>query len=330
MLQTTIRDVKWLSFFGCESAVEFRLSLFNSSLCVLGEFFPLGRYSTADELRAGYFTERPRTVNRSSISTTSSPRHNSAGKTLHLPPAAMTLTIQVNDAIRVTAQPLTHEAFLPYGSVIANPRPDVHPSAFSSHSASLPSNAVSANQGHAIQYRNVSRVRNLYAQSPSGRADAVMSMFVCSARGLAPLDDTRDKFTVRLLERHPFTTQTFSPVSSTARRYLVIVAPSLAPSEADHHLPVPAGDDLPGRGLPDVRALRAFVATDAQAVTYGAGTWHAPMVALGPPGTTLDFVVSQFMSGVAVEDCQLVHFETSGREAPTLEVAVPRARLEKL
>lgn len=79
-----------------------------------------------------------------------------------------------------------------------------------------------------------------------------------------------------------------------------------------------------------MRALKAFVATDAQAVTYGAGTWHAPMVALGPPGTTLDFVVSQFMSGVALEDCQLVHFETRGREAPRLEVAVPRARLEKL
>ncbi|KAK9445720.1 Ureidoglycolate hydrolase [Metarhizium brunneum] len=234
----------------------------------------------------------------------------------------MSFTVQVNDAIRVTAQPLTQEAFLPYGSVIANPRPDVHPSAFSSHSASLPANAVSANQGHAIQYRNVSRVRNLYAQSPSGSADAVMSMFVCSARDLAPLNNAQDMFAVRLLERHPFTTQTFSPVASSARRYLVVVAPSLAPGEADHH--------LPGRGPPDVRALKAFVATDAQAVTYGAGTWHAPMVALGPPGTTLDFVVSQFMSGVALEDCQLVHFETRGREAPRLEVAVPRARLERL
>ncbi|KID76429.1 Ureidoglycolate lyase [Metarhizium brunneum] len=242
----------------------------------------------------------------------------------------MSFTVQVNDAIRVTAQPLTQEAFLPYGSVIANPRPDVHPSAFSSHSAALPANAVSANQGHAIQYRNVSRVRNLYAQSPSGSADAVMSMFVCSARDLAPLNNAQDMFAVRLLERHPFTTQTFSPVASSARRYLVVVAPSLAPGEADHHLPVPAGDDVPGRGPPDVRALRAFVATDAQAVTYGAGTWHAPMVALGPPGTTLDFVVSQFMSGIALEDCQLVHFETRGREAPRLEVAVPRARLERL
>lgn len=157
-----------------------------------------------------------------------------------------------------------------------------------------------------------------------------MSMFVCSARELSSVNDTQDKFTVRILERHPFTTQTFAPISSTANGYLVIVAPSLPPGEADKHLPVPVGGDLPGRGLPDLKGLKAFVATDAQAVTYGVGTWHAPMVALGAPGTTLDFVVSQFMSGVAVEDCQLVDFETKGREEPSVEVRVPRARLEKL
>ena len=43
-----------------------------------------------------------------------------------------------------------------------------------------------------------------------------------------------------------------------------------------------------------------------QAVTYGAGTWHAPMVALGEKGTAVDFVVVQFANGVAVEDCQEV------------------------
>ncbi|KHN99430.1 Ureidoglycolate hydrolase [Metarhizium album ARSEF 1941] len=242
-------------------------------------------------------------------------------------------TMQVDAAIQVAAAALTEEAFQPYGDVISNPRPDVHPSAFSSRSASLPANAVSANQGFAIQYRNVSRVRNLYGQSPSGRADAVMSMFVCSARGLSPLSATHDKFTVRLLERHPFTTQTFAPVASSARRYLVVVAPSLPPSGADRHLPAPEADGLPGRGLPHLKALRAFVATDAQAVTYAPGTWHAPMVALGAPGTTLDFVVSQFASGVAVEDCQIVELEAGHRAegGPSLvEVAVPKSRLEKL
>ncbi|UNI20594.1 Ureidoglycolate lyase [Purpureocillium takamizusanense] len=239
--------------------------------------------------------------------------------------------------VQVTAQPLSHEAFAPFGSVIANPRADVHPSAFAAHAASLPANAFSANQGSAIQYRNVSRVRNLYAQAPSGGpGEPVFSMFVCAARELAPAPDStesapEDLFAVKVLERHPFTTQTFAPVSSSAETYLVVVAPSLLPSEADEGLPVPqAGHDLPGRGLPDLSGMVAFVATNAQAVTYGAGTWHAPMVVLGEEGTTLDFVVSQSMSGVPDEDCQLVEFVSEDGSEPRIDVRIPKGRREKL
>lgn len=244
-------------------------------------------------------------------------------------------TVQIGDQrVQVTAQPLTQEAFAPYGAVIHNPRPDIHPSTFDANAKSLPANAFAANQGYAIQYRNVSPVRSLYDQSPSGKGNAVMSMFVCSTRALDRADSHDDKFTVKLLERHPYTTQTFAPVSSAAHAYLIVVAPSLAPSSQDSHLCVPTvGDDLPGRGLPDLRGLRAFVATAAQAVTYGAGTWHAPMVVLGPPGTTMDFVVSQSMSGVPVEDCQLIEFTSGNGGEPNVEVRVPRpaaARNQKL
>lgn len=247
----------------------------------------------------------------------------------------MALTVNIGDRrVQVTARPLSADAFAPFGAVIANPRPDVHPSAFSS--SSLPANAVSANQGSAIQYRAVGRPRNLYGQAPSGAAEPVTSVFVCAARALGPADageasGPHDRFAVRVLERHPFTTQTFAPLASSASAYLVVVAPSLAPAAADARLPVPRGHDLPGRGLPDLRGLRAFVAGAAQAVTYGAGTWHAPMVALGDAGATLDFVVSQWMSGVADEDCQLVEFESEGVAEPRVEVRIPRAaRLEKL
>ncbi|KAG6259335.1 hypothetical protein E4U24_005936 [Claviceps purpurea] len=233
----------------------------------------------------------------------------------------MSITLQLGDQrIRVTAEPLTQDAFFPFGSVISNPRPDVHPSSASS-CTSLPANAVSANQGFAIQYRHVAPIKNLYDQAPSGvEATPIMSMFVCSARQLLHIDDdpAHDIFPVRILERHPFTTQTFSPLASTARAYLVIVAPSLPPREEKVRLPVPVGQGLPGRGLPDLRGLRAFMATGAQAVVYGAGTWHAPMVVLGREGTTLDFVVSQFASGVPVEDCQIVEL---GEGA---EVRVPK------
>ncbi|EGX96427.1 Ureidoglycolate hydrolase [Cordyceps militaris CM01] len=228
--------------------------------------------------------------------------------------------------VRVTAEPLTAGAFAPFGDVVANPRPDVLPTAFAHHAGSLllPDNAVSANQGFAIQYRHASRVANLY-RGDTGKP--VLSLFVCAARPLSAAGGRHAAFVVRNLERHPFTTQTFAPVASSAELYLVIVAPSLPPADADEDTPAPPPGDAagmtPGRGLPNLKELRAFVGTARQAVTYGAGTWHAPMVVLGPPGTTLDFVVTQFASGVAEEDCQLLEFEAEGRPEPQLRVQIP-------
>ncbi|KAK5987277.1 Ureidoglycolate lyase [Cladobotryum mycophilum] len=235
--------------------------------------------------------------------------------------------------LQIVAEPLTRDAFAPFGDVIQNPRPDAHPSTFYSYAESLPQNASSANQGTAIKYANVSRLRNLYHQAPSRRSEPVMSMFVCATQ--APSSSTTDitsDLTVRFLERHPFTTQTFTPIRSSASAYLVIVAPSLPPTEEDEHLPVPSGDGLPGNGMPNLRGLRAFVASSGQAVTYGAGTWHAPMVTLGKAGTSLDFVVSQFSSGVPEEDCQLLEFISSSSEEPRIVVRIPHGgeRVSKL
>ncbi|KAM5352429.1 hypothetical protein ACJ41O_005152 [Fusarium nematophilum] len=243
----------------------------------------------------------------------------------------MTVKVNIGDlSIQVTADRLTQEAFAPFGDVVANPRPDLHPTVFASQGGSLPYNGESANQGTAIRYQNVSRPRNLYAQAPSGNGQLIMSQFICEARQLASTGDaSQGEFTVGVLERHPFTSQTFSPLMSTASMYLVIVAPSLAPGPSDEGLPVPSGSGLPGRGLPDLRGLRAFVATNRQAVTYGAGTWHAPMVALGREETTLDFLVVQFSSGVAAEDCQLATFESEGSNEPKIKVRVPLVRTRK-
>lgn len=141
-------------------------------------------------------------------------------------------------------------------------------------------------------------------------------MFVCSPRTLSHSDDGKAKeFKVEILERHPFTTQTFSPLGlaeGEVTKFLVIVAPSLPLSERDIGLAVPrsAGATnvkLPGRGLPDLTKLKAFLADGSQAVTYGAGTWHAPMVVLGKKDVA--FVVSQFVNGVGQEDCQEVVWE---------------------
>ncbi|KAL8306056.1 hypothetical protein RB597_003322 [Gaeumannomyces tritici] len=132
-------------------------------------------------------------------------------------------------------------------------------------------------------------------------------------------------FPVLVLERHPFTTQTFVPMSRDGAdtRYLVIVAPSLEPSSQDAGLPVPipppnatGGPQLPGRGLPNLSQMRAFVATGSQAVTYGAGTWHAPMVALGAEGSVVDFFVVQYANGIPIEDCQEALLLTPQNPAP--------------
>ncbi|TLD26710.1 hypothetical protein PspLS_05281 [Pyricularia sp. CBS 133598] len=226
----------------------------------------------------------------------------------------------------VVAIPLTAAAFAPFGDVVQNPRPDIHPSSFTPAGHDAPHNPVAANQGFAIKYQHPTRPLNLYPQAPSREPGAaVVNVFVCAAR---KIDDAG--FPIQVLERHPFTTQTFTPMSRDGSdvRYLVIVAPSVQAGAVDKGLPVPSSSGSswthPGRGLPDLGRLQAFIATGSQAVTYGAGTWHAPMVALGADGTSVDFFVTQFANGVGVEDCQEVVYvhDDKSREASALQQAV--------
>jgi ureidoglycolate lyase len=114
-------------------------------------------------------------------------------------------------------------------------------------------------------------------------------------------------FKVSILERHPYTTQTFSPLGLSAAGddestvFLVIVAPSLS-SPASAKSSATGEDDVQIQNPPDLSRLRAFVARGGQAVTYGPGTWHAPMAVIGR--RRVDFVVTQFVNGVADDDCQ--------------------------
>jgi ureidoglycolate lyase len=255
------------------------------------------------------------------------------------------ITIPTN--IVVTSQPLDPVGFASFGEVIENSNPDLHPSALGPGrpTAATPPNAVSANQGTAIKYADISQLTDLYAQAPSRHpSKPAISMFVCAARqlpqtvsGAGTNMSTRNDavFPISVLERHPFTSQTFIPlVSKPGRKYLVVVAPSLPPSPNDAHLPSPASPpsisedvrsnvrNLPGSGFPVLGRIRAFVGTAGQAVTYGPGTWHAPMIALGQSGTAVDFVVVQFVNGVALEDCQEVVFISSEGKECSLGVRI--------
>ena len=202
--------------------------------------------------------------------------------------------------LHINTAPLTQEAFESFGTVIENP---THVDL--SSSTARPLNAVSANQGTATKYLDVTQILNYYdAHAPSGRTGkAVMNMFVCKPRELCRdktrITDSRGLFEIKILECHPFTTQTFIPLGLARNdphtQYLVIVAPRLkeAPHGYDRH-----------PGMPNVRDIKAFIASGSQAVTYGAGTWHAPMVVLGQ--SSVDFVVVQYANGVGEEDCQEV------------------------
>ncbi|KAI9724808.1 MAG: hypothetical protein M1812_000084 [Candelaria pacifica] len=212
--------------------------------------------------------------------------------------------------LRIKALPLTQEAFKSFGTVIENP---LH--AGISSSTSLPPNAISANQGTATKYVDVTHILNHYDEhAPSKQAGkAVMNMFVCKPRALrhetTPKAGSRDLFDIKIVECHPFTTQTFIPLGLAKddpyTQYLVIVAPKLENT--------PSGNGT-HPGLPNVREIKAFIANGSQAVTYGAGTWHAPMVVLGQ--SSVDFVVVQYANGVGQEDCQEVEIrpESSARE----------------
>lgn len=76
--------------------------------------------------------------------------------------------------------------------------------------------------------------------------------------------------------------------------YLVIVA------DTDHSLP----DKLPNPNL-----IKAFLCRGNQSVTYGAGTWHAPMVVIDEKIPHIDFGVFIHENGVPQEDCQECSFE---------------------
>lgn len=136
-----------------------------------------------------------------------------------------------------------------------------------------------------------------------------MSMFSCFPRNKSGIGIERRAtdtiFQISILERHPYTTQTFCPLGLSASDpstfFLVIVAPSLAtPATALSS----TGTTTTIENPPDLTRLRGFICRGDQAVTYGAGTWHAPMVVLGTQ--RVDFLVTQFVNGVAEDDCQEV------------------------
>lgn len=126
----------------------------------------------------------------------------------------------------INARPLTPENFAPYGEV--------------------------------IQHSGVERRH--FISAVFDQTDQVLSNRFWVSRvdtqGHAPL-------LVTALERHPYSAQTFIPLTRTA--YLVVVAPSRTD------------------GQPDTGRLQAFMASPEQGVCYHRGVWHHGLTVLEAP-----------------------------------------------
>lgn len=211
---------------------------------------------------------------------------------------------------RVNPEPLSPSTFSPFGTVITHALPAAHSTIprcipLPLHAPYQPAPLL-ANQSTALKYSPISPLVNDYPDAPSGGAGKpLMSMFSCFPRTLGH-DGILE---VTILERHPFTTQTFTPLGLSKSHpdtcFLVIVAPSLSdPLLATSQ----SGVDVQIQRPPDLCNLKAFLAHGGQAITYAVGTWHAPMVVLGKE--RVDFVVTQFVSGFPDEDCEEASIES--------------------
>ncbi|KAF8973108.1 galactose-binding domain-like protein [Flammula alnicola] len=126
---------------------------------------------------------------------------------------------------------------------------------------------------------------NLTADATTG-----ISIYRCQA-----LEDISDGVTVlKTLERHPFTSQAFIPMgrgngeglADPSDSYLVVVAQN-------------GSDDKP-----DLKSLKAFVATSAQGISYNAGIWRKCL--------PLDFACVETQVGDgSTMDCEILDLDPS-------------------
>ena len=158
----------------------------------------------------------------------------------------------------LTAEPLSRAAFTPFGDVIET----------------AGSRSFEINDGFATRHHDLAQLDLLEA---GGRP--LLNIFHAKP--------WPQPIRIRLLERHPLSSQAFMPLG--ARPFLVVVAP---PGET------PAPGDI-----------RAFLTNGRQGVNFHRGVWHHPLLVLGQDA---DFLVVD--RGGEDENCDLFHFDETGDE----------------
>lgn len=100
----------------------------------------------------------------------------------------------------IETEPLTADSFSPFGQVIEFTQ----------------QHSNNANQGTAKRLNYLAQLSNLRPETATPN--------LCIFR-VSPLQ-SHNTFQVRLLERHPYSTQAFIPMCTTASGYMVIVCPN--------------------------------------------------------------------------------------------------------
>lgn len=134
----------------------------------------------------------------------------------------------------IEAKRLNRDAYQAYGEIIK------------ADDSTLPFSQ--ANMGTAQRFNRLAPVDNLRPST----ATLNLCVFRCNAL-------TQRALNIKLLEKHPLSTQVFLPMSKEAR-YLVIVS---------------LGDQTP-----DLSTLAAFIAQGPEGISYRPGVWHYPMTCL--------------------------------------------------
>mmetsp|Transcript_7082 Transcript_7082/g.7068 ORF Transcript_7082/g.7068 Transcript_7082/m.7068 type:complete len:220 (+) Transcript_7082:207-866(+) len=197
-------------------------------------------------------------------------------------------TFDVTKTATVIAEPLTPEGFAPYGGVIS-----------ADHQIKNVKSSA-ANYGTAIKIHKVAPIVNNFKDCPSGKeATANWNIFRCSFPNKSVTSGSHGEqiYRARVLERHPFSTQTFIPMGLVQSKssYLVIVAKNDKSTS-----PI---------NLPDLSSVKAFICKGNQSITYGQGIWHAPMVVIDEASPYIDFAVFIHENGVDNEDVEECYFE---------------------
>ena len=204
--------------------------------------------------------------------------------------------------IILTPTALTASTFEPYGQVIA----------------ARTAASSEANQGTASRFNLLATLQNDRSNAKTNvclfrSAKRPLHKVSHSSKSTATTTPTDDNgsgfFPVRLLERHPYSSQMFIPLNCQQRWLIIVALPKREPDQVD-----PCQE---GKAGPDMSTLRAFMARSDQGINFAAGVWHHPLIALE---STTDFACVVYEDDTK-DDCHIV-------EMTNVEVNVPPRNIQ--